>query len=133
MKLILASVHAFLYMATLALSYSYYVNVGVEAPEWLYYLVFFAVIGVSVLIALGHIVGGGLMGLTGGGVWDGMRLGLTLGLGTALGRLWPYLAIITFVAFLAKGPTWHWVLAGIGAVLCLGVHYLMSFIWAKVA
>ena len=133
MKTVLNFVHVILYLCTLALSYNYYSGMQHQVPELMYYVVMVSVIGVSMMIALGHMVGGGLMGLTSGGIWDGMKLGIMLGLGGAVGRLWPYLFIIAGVAFICKGPLWHWLGALVAGGICFAVHYIMSFIWKKVA
>lgn len=131
MRAVLGIVHAFLYMMTVALTYAYYAHVRVEIPEWAYGILGLAVIGVSVVIAVGHIVGGGIMGMTAGGIWDGMRLGLTLGLGVALGRLWPYAGIVAAVAFITKAPTWHWATALGAAVLFFGIQRFVGYVWTS--
>jgi len=133
MNILLGVVHAFLYMLTLALTYAYYAEVNVTVPEWAYYFLGIAVAGVSLLIAIGHVIGGGLMGMTAGGVLDGMRLGITLGLGVAFGRLWPYAAIVAVVGFITQAPVWHWLIAGFLAFLFFGINFIMRFIWQKVS
>lgn len=133
MNVLLGFVHAFLYMLTLALTYAHYAEVNVVVPEWAYYFLAIAVAGVSLLIAIGHVIGGGLMGMTAGGVWDGMRLGITLGLGVALGRLWPYAIIVAVVGFITQAPVWHWLLAGFLGLIFFGIHFIMKFIWTKVS
>ena len=133
MKVVLGFVHAFLYMLTLALAYAHYAEVNVVVPEWAYYFLGMAVAGVSLLIAIGHVIGGGLMGMTAGGVWDGMRLGITLGLGVALARLWPYCIIVAGVAFITQAPVWHWLLAGFLGMIFFGINFVMKFIWTKVS
>lgn len=132
MKIILGVIHAFLYTCTLALSANYFGHLNYQVPDVVYYGVVVAVFGVSLLIALGNMIGGGLMGLTAGGVWDGMRLGLILGIGTAIGRLWPYMLIIAAVAFIYKVAAWVWILSLLGGAICYGVHYLMRMIWSHV-
>ena len=131
MRTVIGVIQAFLYMMTLALTYAYYVNVRVDIPEWAYTFLGIAVVGVSVLIAMGHVVGGGIMGMTAGGIWDGMRLGLTVGLGVALARLWPFAAIVAVVGFLTQAPVWHWSLALILAIIFYAIKVFVDYIWAS--
>ncbi len=132
MGVLLGVVHAFLYMLTLALTYAYYVEVNVDIPDWAYLFLGIAVIGVSLVIAIGHVIGGGLMGMTAGGILNGMRLGIMLGLSVSLGRLWPYMLIISVVAFIAHAPTWHWVTSMLLGLLFLGINLVTKFLWHRV-
>ena len=129
MKAVIGVVQIFLYMMTLVMTYAYYANVKVDVPEWGYSFLGVAIVGVSVVIAIGHVIGGGIMGMTAGGVLSGMRLGLTLGLCVALARLWPFAAIIGVVGFLTKAPTWHWVLAIICALVFYLIQVFVNYIW----
>lgn len=131
MKAIIGVIQAFLYMLTLALTYAYYAEVKVEVPDMWYTFLGIAIVGVSVLIAIGHVIGGGIMGMTAGGVWDGMRLGLTVGLGVALARLWPFAAIVAVVGFLTQAPLWHWALALFCAILFYAIKVFVDYIWAS--
>lgn len=131
MRAVIGVIQAFLYMMTLALTYAYYANVRVDVPEWAYTFLGLAVIGVSILIAMGHVVGGGIMGMTAGGIWDGMRLGLTVGLGVALARLWPFAAIIAVVGFLTQAPVWHWATALVLAIIFYAIKVFVDYIWAS--
>ena len=83
------------------------------------------------LLAVGHIIGGGIMGMTAGGVLSGMRLGLTLGLGVALARLWPYAAIVAIVGFLTQAPAWHWVVSLICAIIFYAIKVFVDYIWSS--
>lgn len=133
MRAFIGVVHAFLYTMTLAMTYAYYANVKAEVPEWAYVFLGIAVVGVSVVIAIGHVVGGGIMGMTAGGIWDGMRLGLTVGLGVALGRLWPYAAIIAVVGFLTQAPVWHWSVALVSGIVCYGIQFFVNYVWSSLS
>lgn len=129
MKGVLALLQGFLYLCTAAVSYAHYADLGTSVPPIIYHVLLVAIIGVSIILAVGHIIGGGLMGMTAGGVWGGMKLGFILGTGAALSRLWPYAFIIGVVAFLNRAPTWHVVVAAIFGICCLVMHLVMRFFW----
>jgi hypothetical protein len=104
------------------------------APDWLapvlVDIVLFGVVGVSVVLALGHVVGGGFFGMVGGNILDGMRLGLVLGLGMAIGRLWPYILAWGGAGYFAKAPALHWVGAVVAAVICFGLYRVLIYFWS---
>ena len=130
MKAIISVIQAFLYMMTLALAYAYYAEVKFDVPDWWYTLLMFAIVGVSGLIAIGHVIGGGIMGLTAGGIWSGMRLGFTIGLGVALARLWPFCGIVAVVGFITQAPVWHWASALFCAIFFFVIRMFVNYIWS---
>lgn len=133
MKQLLGIVQGFLYLCTLVVAYEYYADLDMEVPKSIYHLLGIAIIGVSALIAIGHVIGGGLMGLTSGGVLSGMRLGFILGMGVGLSRLWPYCAIVGAVALLNQASAWHWLIAFVLAVVFFALHMMMRHVWKSVA
>jgi hypothetical protein len=133
MTMILHIVHGLLMFATFAAAADFYHDFGVSLPPEVNYILFAAIVGVSLVLALGHVVGGGLMGFTAGGVLSGMKLGLLLGSGMAVGRLWPYLGLIAAAAFVFDGPLSHVISFGVACVVCLGVNMVLKYIWSHVS
>lgn len=138
LKGVFIAVHGVLMMFTFAVSYAYFAGeVGRELPfaipEIFYPIVMIGVVGVSVVTALFHIVGGGIMGATAGGVLMGMKMGLFLGLAYGIGRLWLY-AGSAFVAGCFYWPTLKWSIIGLGlaTVTCLVIQKVTTFIWSRV-
>lgn len=129
MKFLLAAVHWFLYFATFALAAHYYHPFNVTVHPWMYYVLGLAVFGISIVITVFHIVGGGLMGLSAGGVLSGMRYGLMIGLTMSLGRLWPYLFTVSIASGLFNVPWYHWHTWGflVAATIAGGLDVLSRF------
>ena len=130
--------HSILMMATFAVSYAYFAGevgqeLSFEIPQLLYPVVGIGVIGISVITALFHVVGGGIMGATAGGVLMGMKMGFFLGLAYALGRLWLY-AGAAFGASILFWPEVQWSTIGLGVstVVCLVIQKVTTFVWSKV-
>lgn len=130
--------HGVLMMATFAVCYGYFaVEAGRELsftiPELLYPIVGIGVIGISVVTAIFHIIGGGIMGATAGGVLMGMKMGLFLGLAYALGRLWLY-AGAAFGASVLFWPEFKWSIIGLGfaTIICLVIQKVTIFVWSRV-
>lgn len=132
------AVHSVLMMFTFAVTYVYFAQqagreLSFVLPEIFYPIVMVGVIGVSVVTALFHIVGGGIMGATAGGVLMGMKMGLCLGLAYALGRLWVY-AGASFAAGCFYWPDFKWQIIGLGiaTIICLVIQKVTDFVWARV-
>lgn len=135
---IMVILHGLLMMCTFTVVYAWFAKeTGMElkfaVPEILYPIVMVGVIGVSVVTALFHVVGGGIMGATAGGVLMGMKMGLFLGLAYAIGRLWLY-AGASFAASCLFWPEYKWTIIGLGllTVTCLAVQKVTLFVWTKV-
>ncbi|PZP39106.1 MAG: hypothetical protein DI585_05150, partial [Pseudomonas fluorescens] len=62
---------------------------GFNLPNSVYYIAGAVVAFLPVFWAIAHVCGGLLLGIASGGVLDGLRLGILLGLGMALSKLWP--------------------------------------------
>jgi hypothetical protein len=129
MKFLLAAFQWFLYFATFALAVHYYEEFPVEVHPWMYVLLVIAIFGISVIIMVFHLVAGGLMGLSAGGVLTGMKYGVLVGLTMALGRLWPYLFCIALASALFNKPwyateTWGFLAL---AILAGGLDVLSRF------
>lgn len=135
---ILIALHSVLMMLTFTVVFEYFsVQAGRELsfdiPQLIYPIVGVGVIGISVVTALFHIVGGGIMGATAGGVLMGMKMGLFLGLAYAFGRLWIY-AGAAFGASILFWPDFKWQIIGLGltTIVCLVIQKVTVFIWSKV-
>lgn len=135
---VMLALHSVLMMLTFAVVFEYFSvesgrELSFDIPNIIYPIVGVGVIGISVVTALFHIVGGGIMGATAGGVLMGMKMGLFLGLAYAIGRLWLYVAA-AFGASLLFWPDFKWsiICLGLGSVICLVIQKVTLFIWGKV-
>lgn len=130
MALLSLVLHTILVLGVVALTYDYYGQLDYELPDIIKYVVYAGVLGISVLWALLHAFGGGLMGMAGGDILDGIKLGSILGMAMAVGRLWPFLIAFSVGSFLCQAVWWHWVTAAALGVCCLAVHLGVNFIWS---
>lgn len=138
LKGLMIAVHGVLMMFTFAVVYAYFAKeagreLAFAIPEIFYPIVMVGVVGVSVVTALFHIIGGGIMGATAGGVLMGMKMGLFLGMAYALGRLWLY-AGAAFTASIFFWPNQKWSIIGLGlsTVICLVIQKVTLFVWSKI-
>jgi hypothetical protein len=145
LKGVMIIVHSILMMLTFAVTYVYFAEtscnefpdacraLAFELPEICYPIVMIGVVWVSVVTALFHIIGGGIMGATAGGVLMGMKMGLFLGLAYSLGRLWIY-AGAAFGASLFYWPEFKWsiILLGVLTVIFLVIQKVTTFVWSKI-
>lgn len=100
--------------------------------QWLTYATLFGVFGISLGVALMHVVGGSLFGATAGGVLNGMKHGFILGLIEGFSRLWPFALVVGLASFIFGGPLWHTItFAVLGGVFFL-VEYLADMVWKKI-
>lgn len=132
---IMAALHMVLLMCSAWLAYDYFEVSPVHSvptmPETLRYLTYVGVFGISVVWALVNIIGGGLLGVTGGSVKEGLKMGLILGVAFSLGRMWPYATTVGLVAlFFAQG-----LIPGVTillfAAVCLALQIITGFVWSK--
>lgn len=138
LKGVMIIVHSILMMLTFAVTYVYFAEasgrvLSFDLPAICYPIVMIGVIWVSVVTALFHIIGGGIMGATAGGVLMGMKMGLFLGLAYSLGRLWIY-AGAAFGASLFYWPEFKWsiILLGVLTVIFLVIQKVTTFVWSKI-
>lgn len=102
-------------------------------PDWVYWALLGAAAGVSFLVAVVHVIGGGIFGATAGGILTGMKHGLILGTVQAFGRLWPYALAIAIASFFFNATVkWHTVAFAVLAALMFGIKYLADLVWEKV-
>jgi len=97
--------------------------------EPVYYGVLIAALIVPVFWAVMHLCGGVLFGIAAGGFLDGCRLGLTLGLGMALGKMWPYMLAFGLGVYLGDGPLLYAIIGGVLGVLLFGLDRVMNYFW----
>ncbi|MEC9291760.1 MAG: hypothetical protein VX730_05095 [Pseudomonadota bacterium] len=131
--MIMAILHTVLLLCSAWISLDYFApEMEVpEVPETLQYLTYVGVVGISVVWALVNVIGGGLLGVTGGSIGEGLKMGLILGMAISLGRMWPYAMTVGLVAlFFAQG-----LLPGITilifAAVCLALQIITGYIWSK--
>ena len=127
---------ALLVMSTFALATNAYINdgagFGYVLPDYFYYFVIFGIAGISALWALVHIVGGGLFGMAAGGVLDGMKLGLVLGVGIGISRVWLYVLAWGAGAFAGQAPIWHVVGFGVLGALLYALNRFVMYFWNNI-
>ena len=127
-------VHTFLLLSVAGLSVDYYdpTLITYEIPEYVRQFTIFGVFGLSLAWVFFHVIGGSLFGMAAGGVWDGARMGLMLGVGIAFCRLWTYLIAWAVGGFAASAPVWHMVCAVVLAVILFGLSQFMHYFWGHV-
>tara|TARA_R110000868_G_scaffold262401_2_gene521141 strand:- start:121974 stop:122387 length:414 start_codon:yes stop_codon:yes gene_type:complete len=132
-KIIMGIIHTVLLFGTLALTYEYYGNVKpqYELTEAMGHAIYFGVLGVSVLWALGNAVIGAAMGMAAGGILDGIKMGLTIGIGMSLGRLWPYVLVFALGAYLNNAEIWVIVGAILLGLVCFGINSMVMYVWGN--
>jgi hypothetical protein len=121
--------HLFVMVAVMLLVANYYWNNGAGVPDYVYYAVAILVAALPVAWAGLHIGGGLLLGIASGGVLDGLRLGLILGLGMALSKLWPAAFGAGAGMWIGGGPKWHMITAFVVGVLLFGLDKALAFFW----
>lgn len=135
MKILFRIIEGVLWLAVFARAVKYYEpTLQEQVPLWMDMAIVVGVVGVTVLVAVGHVVGGGLMGLSAGGVLNGMKLGLLLGLSMGIGRLWPYLFAIAMASGLFNAPWYHWhtwIFLAM-TVIALGLNLIVKYMWRHV-
>ena len=100
--------------------------------EVIFYLVLLGGVGVSIFLTVMHVLGGGLFGMTSGGVLAGMKHGLILGVIEGAGRLWPYGLAVAVAGFFFNAPWWHWAAALVVGGVLFAVRQLANFVWDRV-
>lgn len=98
-------------------------------PIYVYYGVAAAALFVPVFWAVMHMCGGVLFGIAAGGLLDGLRLGITLGVGMALGKLWPYVLATGIGVYLGGGPLYYTIVCTIVAVLLFALDRVIAYFW----
>ena len=102
---------------------------GFDVHPYVYYGAIAVVGFVPVFWALMHICGGLLLGVASGGILEGLRLGLLLGMGMALSKLWPAAFGVALGAYIGDGLSSYVYLSGIVGVLLLALDKILTYFW----
>lgn len=102
---------------------------GIPVHPYVYYGVGALVAAVPVFWAVTHVCGGLLLGIASGGVLDGLKLGVMLGLGMAVSKLWPAAGGAAIGIFVGGGPHWYGWVAGVLAVLLFALDRILQYFW----
>lgn len=136
LKPILFIINALLISSVFALGVNEHINsgegFGYILPEYFYIAVAVGVLGVSVVWTFLHVLGGCLFGIAAGGLWDGIKLGLLLGLGLGLSRLWPYVMAWTAGIFAGNAPLLPILGWGFLAIILFGLNRMVMYFWNNI-
>ena len=123
-----------IWMGVVVLAIDYYdvTLIPYEIPALIEHMVIIGVLGVSLFWAILHVVGGGLFGLAASGVVDGLKMGLLLGMGLGISRLWSHCLAWAIGCFAADGPLWHMISLGFVALILLGLNSSMRYFWGSI-
>lgn len=102
---------------------------GFEVHAYVYYGVGALVAFMPVFWAITHVCGGLLLGIASGGVLDGLRLGVLLGLGMALSKLWPAAFGVALGAYIGDGLNSYVYLAAVAGVLLFALDKILQYFW----
>jgi hypothetical protein len=129
------SIQLILAVAVMALTVNMLSPHSVWYGQTMHPYVTYGIIGAAMLVplfwAVAHLGMGIVMGISGGGLVEGLRLGLILGLGMALGRCWLNVAAVAGGIAIAGGPLFWAVVTGVLALLLLGLNWVMHYIWRQ--
>jgi hypothetical protein len=100
-----------------------------ELSSPVYYGVIALALGEPLFWAFTHLCGGVLMGIAAGGIWDGIKLALTLGVGLGIARAWPSVAASAAAVYVAGGPLLYSLGGGILALGLYGLDKAMTWMW----
>lgn len=102
---------------------------GIPIHPYVYYGAAVASLAIPAFWAVTHLCGGIVFGIAAGGFLDGVRLGLTLGLGMAFGKLWPTMLAVGLGILLGKGPMLYAVICLVAAVLLFALDKILQYFW----
>ncbi|NBX85646.1 MAG: hypothetical protein EBQ80_00135 [Proteobacteria bacterium] len=102
---------------------------GYVVPLEVYYAVVAVTLFVPMFWAVTHLCGGVLFGVAAGGLLDGIKLGLILGLGMAVSKLWPAVLGAAVGIALGGGPQLYTALAGVLGCGLFGLEKAMIYFW----
>jgi hypothetical protein len=124
---------ALIALAVMALTANFFANggagYGVPIHDYVTYGIVGAALAVPLFWFISHFAMAVVMGISGGGFAEGLRLGFILGLGMALGRSWLNVAAIAAGMWLAKAPLLWVIGAGVLAVALAALDWVMRYFW----
>jgi hypothetical protein len=102
---------------------------GYDIHPYIYYAVAAAVLVVPAFWCSMHLCGGILIGIAAGGLVDGLKLGLLLGLGMAVSKLWPYFFAAATGCYVGQGPLVYTIGGIIVGLLLFGIDRALMYFW----
>lgn len=102
---------------------------GYAIHPYIYYGIAAVVAFLPVFWAITHVCGGLLLGIASGGVMDGLRLGLLLGAGMALSKLWPATLGAAIGIYVGGGPHLYVYGLTLVGVLLFGLDRALHYFW----
>ena len=102
---------------------------GFDVHPYVYYGVGALVAFLPAFWAIAHVCGGVLLGLASGGVLEGMRLGILLGLGMALAKLWPAAFGVAAGAYIGDQNLLYAALGVVAGVLLFALDWILGYFW----
>ena len=129
--------HVVVMLLVAALAANYFHNNGIgygyAIHPYVYYGVGALVAFMPVFWAITHICGGLLLGIASGGILDGLRLGLLLGMGMALSKLWPAAFGLAIGAWLGDAGWSYVILSGMAGILLFALDRVLHYFWHATA
>ncbi len=134
MHFLLLSYRGFAALLVGALVYNYYAALmGNWQPYTfepiVYYIVAAIALAEPLFWAVTHLCGGILMGIAAGGIWDGIKLAVILGVGLGFSRLWPSVLACAAAIYAADGPLVYSIGGALLAGGLYGLDKAMSWMW----
>lgn len=102
---------------------------GYAIHPYVYYAVAAAALASSVFWALTHMVAGCFFGIAAGGLLDGLKLGLILGLGMAAAKLWPYVSAAGVGVWAVGGPLGYGIGGVVLGMLLFALNKVLEYFW----
>jgi hypothetical protein len=120
--------HGLIAIAIAALTANLFANggqgFGIPLHPYVVYGVLAAALAVPLFWFISHFAMAVVMGISGGGLREGLRLGFILGLGMALGRCWLHAAAVGGGIIAGNGP----MLWAVGALVLAGVLFALDWV-----
>lgn len=124
-----------LMLSVAAISVEYYdpTLLPMPVPDLIWQVVLYGVLGTAAFWCVLMLLGGSIFGLAVGGTGtQDLQMGLLLGLGAGLARLWPHTLAWGVGCFAAAGPLLHVVAATAATIVFLAIHIVMKFFWGSI-
>lgn len=97
--------------------------------DYLYWAVALGALVVPVFWAVTHLCGGILFGIAAGGLLDGVKLGLILGLGMAVAKVWPFVLAGAVGVYAGDGPLIYCIGGVILGIALYGLDWALTYFW----